>query len=106
MDLPRLDCRLPFQFAEGEGQPGFRVKLDNVGRGAATMGQALDALDCAKWRNADFNRIAGTQEGEFFEQVANRCRLLGFIARAKALDGLAAVLGFYFSAGHTPILHA
>jgi hypothetical protein len=31
---------------------------------------------------------------------------LGFIARAKPLDGLTAVLGFYFSAGHTPILHA
>ena len=70
------------------------------------MGQPLDALDCAKWWHAHFNRVARAQEREFFEQVANSCRLLRVIPRAVKRDGLEAVLGFYSSAGHTPILHA
>lgn len=106
MNFTRLNSVGPAQLAEGEGEPGVCVELDNVWRSASAMGQTLDALNRAEWRNPNLNGIARTQEGEFFEQVANRGRFLCFVARAKKRDGLEAVLGFYSSAGHTPILHA
>lgn len=105
MDPAGFDCIVPAQLTKRQGQPGFGVELDHVWWRTSAVGQTLDALDRAEWWNAHLDRVARAQEREFFEQVAHRCRLLGFIARAKPLDGLTAVLGFYFSTGHTPILH-
>lgn len=87
MDLAGFNGVVPSEFTEGKCEPGFGVELNNVRRGAASVRQTFDALDRAERWNSHLHSISWPQKRKFFEQVSNGCRLLAFIARAKAFDG-------------------
>jgi hypothetical protein len=106
VNLASLDGFGPAEFTKSQREPGVGVELDNVWRGAASVGHTLDALNRTEGRHSNLDCVTGAKKGELFEKVANRGRFLCFVAGAKKRDGLAAVLGFYSSAWHGSILTA
>jgi hypothetical protein len=72
MDAVSRGCGIPADFADRKGEPGLRVKLDDVWRGSATMREALDALDGSKRRHPHLDTLSWAKLGQAFEQVTHR----------------------------------
>ena len=87
MDAVGCGCGIPAGFTDRQGEPGLRVKFDDVWRGSATMREAFDALDGSKRRHPHLDALTGAKLGQAFEQVALRGGELRFGVRALDIAG-------------------
>ena len=65
------------QPADAEGQPGQRIGLDDVGRGAAGVPGTRDALHRAVRRDPHLDGATRRRRGELLEQEADRVANVG-----------------------------
>lgn len=74
VDFSRGDGIIPDALSGGEGEPGRRIHLDDVGRGSPGVTRTRDALHGAERRHTHFDRVARRPLGEQLQQVAHRGR--------------------------------